>query len=196
MEKMIMKNTVKTMNQTWRLPSLSFKAQTMAAIVAVVAAVALPQFVHTLGLAMGSQSALGELLLPMHLPIMLVGLLAGPYVGLIAGVLAPMISFALTGMPGEAMLPFITIEVAVYGLSMGLMRNNSMHTFVKVLIAQITGRVVRAVAILIAVFVLGNTMVKPAVILTSIRAGWAGILLQWALIVAVVYFVKKAADHE
>lgn len=45
--------------------------------------------------------------LPMHLPIILVGLLAGPYAGAIAGLLGPLASFALSGMPGIAMLPFM-----------------------------------------------------------------------------------------
>lgn len=185
-----------TMKKAWEMPRLSLKAQTMATMIAVIAAVALPQFLHTLGVAMGSGSALGEIFLPMHLPILMVGLLAGPYAGLIAGVLAPIISYSLTGMPAMAMLPFITIEVAVYGLSAGLFRNVKMPTFGKVLLAQILGREVRAVAILTAVYVLDNTMVKPVVILTSIKTGMIGIVLQWTLLVAVVYLVRKASERE
>lgn len=184
------------MKVVWEMPQLSLKVQTMAMIVAIITAVALPQFLHTLGIAMGSGSALGEIFLPMHLPILLVGLLAGPYAGLIAGVSAPVISFCLTGMPGVAMLPFITIEVAIYGLSAGLLRNNKIPTIGKVLIVQLAGRAVRAVAILISVYVLGNTVVKPAIILTSIKTGFAGILLQWVLIIAVVHLVRKASRGE
>lgn len=95
-----------------------------------------------------------------------------------------------------AMLPFITIEVAVYGFSAGLFRNVKMPTFGKVLLAQILGRAVRAVAILAAVYVLRNTIIKPAIILTSIKTGFAGIVLQWMLIVAVVYLVQKASEKE
>ncbi len=190
------KTMTNAMKQAWTMPCLSLKAKTMATIVAVVAAVALPQFLHTIGLITGKGSALGEILLPMHLPILLVGLFAGPYAGFIAGVLAPIISYLLTGMPAMAMLPFITIEVAVYGFSAGLFRNVKMPTFGKVLLAQILGRAVRAVAILAAVYVLGNTIIKPAIILTSIKTGFAGIVLQWILIVAVVYLVQKASEKE
>ena len=190
------KTMTNAMKQAWTMPCLSLKAKTMATIVALVAAVALPQFLHTIGLITGKGSALGEILLPMHLPILLVGLFAGPYAGFIAGVLAPIISYLLTGMPAMAMLPFITIEVAVYGFSAGLFRNVKMPTFGKVLLAQILGRAVRAVAILAAVYVLGNTIIKPAIILTSIKTGFAGIVLQWILIVVVVYLVQKASEKE
>ena len=190
------KTMTNAMKRAWTMPCLSLKAKTMATIIAVISAVVLPQFLHTVGLAMGNGSALGEIFLPMHLPILLVGLFAGPYAGLIAGVLAPIISYSLTGMPAMAMLPFITIEVAMYGLGAGLFRNLKMPTFRKVLLAQILGRAVRAVAILTAVYVLGNTVVKPAIILASIKTGFAGIVLQWVLIVAGGYLVREASEKE
>lgn len=59
--------------------NLSIKAQTLAALAAVAGAVVVPQFFHAAGAAFGVGTALGETLLPMHLPIILVGLLAGPF---------------------------------------------------------------------------------------------------------------------
>ena len=60
---------------------LSAKAQTIAAVTAVIAAVALPQLFHIMGAMSGLGTKLGEVFLPMHLPVILVGLLAGPYSG-------------------------------------------------------------------------------------------------------------------
>ena len=57
---------------------VSIRIQALAAAVSVVAAVALPQILHVVGASFGLGSTLGEMLLPMHLPIILVGLLAGP----------------------------------------------------------------------------------------------------------------------
>lgn len=51
------------------------------ALLAVLAAVAVTQVFHLLGAASGLGTALGEAFLPMHLPVILVGLLAGPYEG-------------------------------------------------------------------------------------------------------------------
>lgn len=96
--------TLKTMEK----PALSFKAQTLATIAAIVGAVVVPQFFHMLGAISGLGTALGETFLPMHLPIILVGLLAGSYAGAIAGLLGPAASFALSGMPVVqfVLLPF------------------------------------------------------------------------------------------
>lgn len=104
-------------------PRLSLKVQVIATIAAIAGAVILPQFFHLLGAISGLGSALGETFLPMHLPIILVGLLAGPYAGAISGLFGPLLSFALSGMPGAYMLPFMMIELCVYGLVSGLLRN-------------------------------------------------------------------------
>lgn len=173
---------------------LSVKAQTVGALVAIVSAVALPQIIHLIGAHTGSGSSLGELLLPMHLPIILAGLLCGPYAAGIAGALAPILSFLLTGMPAAAMLPFMAIELCAYGFFAGVLRNNKMPTVLKVLAVQVLGRAVRAAAILIGFYGLG-TAVKPAVIINSIAAGWLGILLQLGIITLVMFLIKRA-DNE
>ena len=182
--------------QTMEKPRLSVKVQTLAALAAIIGAVAVPQVFHVLGAASGLGTSLGEAFLPMHLPIILVGLLAGPYAGAIAGLLGPLASFALSGMPGAAMLPFMMIELCGYGLSAGLLRNAKIPTFGKVIISQISGRVVRAIAILAAVYLLGNESVNVTSIWTSITAGLFGIALQWALLPLIVYRVEDLKKHE
>lgn len=182
-----MSTAIKTIER----PRLSVKVQTIATLAAIVGAVAVPQVFHLLGAALGLGSSLGEAFLPMHLPIILVGLLAGPYTGAIAGLLGPLASFALSGMPGIVMLPFMMIELCGYGLAAGLLRNTKLPTFGKVVIAQIAGRAVRAVAILAAVYLLGNESVRVASIWTSIATGLFGIALQWALLPLIVYRVEN-----
>ncbi len=54
---------------------LSVKTQTIGAFIALVSAVALPQLVHVIGAASGMGTSLGEIFLPMHLPIILMGFL-------------------------------------------------------------------------------------------------------------------------
>ncbi len=172
-------------------PRLSVKVQTLAALAAIVGAVALPQLFHVMGAVSGLGTALGETFLPMHLPIILVGLLAGPYAGAASGLLAPLASFALSGMPGAAMLPFMMIELCAYGLFAGLLRNVKLPTIVKVLAVQVGGRAVRAAAILLSVYAFGNEQVKVAVIWNSVVTGLFGLVLQWALIPLIVYRVEN-----
>ncbi len=187
-----------TMNQTNSITkaNLSVKVQTMTILVAIVSAVALPQIVHLIGRATGMGTAFGELLLPMHLPILLVGLLAGPYAGAIAGLLGPVCSFSLVGMPSVAVLPFMMIELCAYGLVAGLLRKSNLATVGKVFIAQIAGRVCRAVALAIAFYVLGTTEIAVASVWTGTVNGVTGIVLQLILLPMVVKAVESMNVHE
>lgn len=182
--------------RTANKPRLSVKVQTMATIAAIVGAVAVPQIFHLMGAITGLGTALGETFLPMHLPIILVGLLAGPYAGAVAGAAGPLLSYLLTGMPRATMLPFMMIELCIYGLSAGLLRNVKMPTIAKVVASQVAGRAVRAVAIVVAVYVLGNTSVAVSTIWTSIVNGLFGFVLQWSLLPLIVYRVENASAHE
>ena len=172
-------------------PKVSVKVQTLATVGALAAAVALPQVFHAVGAVSGLGTALGETFLPMHLPILLVGLTAGPAAGAISGVLAPLVSFALSGMPTAAMLPFMMIELLCYGLFAGLMRTARIPSLGKVVLAQIGGRAVRAAAILIAFYGLGSTAIPVAIIWRSIATGLPGLLLQWVLLPLLLYWIEN-----
>lgn len=174
---------------------LSFKVQTIATLIAIVAAVVIPQIFHVMGAISGLGTALGETFLPMHLPIILVGLLAGPYAGAVAGLVSPLISFALTAMPGVAMLPFMMIELCVYGLTAGLLRNAKMPTVCKIIIVQVAGRAVRAVALLVAVYLFASSSVSISIIWLSISSGIFGLVLQWILLPLIVYRVQNAKQN-
>ena len=168
----------------------SIKAQAIGTVIALISAVALPQIVHVIGAVSGMGTSLGEALLPMHLPIILAGLLGGSYVAGIAGLLSPLLSFALTGMPTSAMLPFMMIELCAYGICAGLLKDVKIPTIAKVLIAQIAGRAVRGIAIVIGFYAL-NTAIAPTAIFTSILTGLFGILLQLVIIPLAVYRLKE-----
>ena len=169
---------------------LSVRVRVLATVGALIAAVLLPQAIHLLGRAAGVGSLPGEMLLPMHLPILLAGLLAGPVAGAVSGAFAPLLSALLTGMPASAMLPFMMIELCVYGLVSGLLSRVRMATLLKVLIAQVAGRALRAVAILVAVYGFPYAALPVSVIWTSILTGLIGIALQWILLPLIVYRVE------
>lgn len=186
-----MKSQEKTLSGT----QFDVKKTTIGIIVSVIAAVALPQLLHVFGIATGLGTLPGETYLPMHLPVMLAGFFAGPVCGLVTGALAPVISGALTGMPLPAMMPFMAIELAGYGLAAGLLSDSkdSMPVIAaKVLLVQFAGRAVRALAILIAFYGLGMTMIAPPVIWNSVIAGIPGIIIQLILIPVIV----KAVDRD
>ena len=94
------------------------------------------------------------------------------------------------------MLPFMMIELCMYGLIAGLLRNTKMPTIAKVLLAQVGGRAVRAGAILASVYLLGNTAIHTAVIWNSIIAGIPGLILQWILLPLLVYRIERGGNYE
>lgn len=174
---------------------LSVKVQTAATVGAVVSAVAIPQIFHLMGAMSGLGTSLGEIFLPMHLPIILVGLLAGPYAGAISGFLAPLLSFLLTQMPTAAMLPFMMTELCIYGLSAGILRKAKMPSIFKILVSQLSGRVIRALAILIGFYAFSSP-IPIAAIWNSIGKGIIGLTLQWVLLPLIVYRIEGLSKNE
>lgn len=170
---------------------LSIKVQTLSALFAIISAVVLPQIFHILGTISGLGTIPGDVFLPMHLPIILVGLLAGPYAGAISGLLAPVVSFSLSGMPNIIILPFMVIELFAYGLTSGILRNIKIPTILKVFISQICGRVAFLLSILTSVYISGNSSISINAILNSLRSGIFGIVIQLILFPLIIYRIEN-----
>ncbi|MBE6862433.1 MAG: ECF transporter S component [Ruminococcus sp.] len=175
---------------------ISIKKQTVAAVLAIIAAVALPQLLHAIGISTGTGASLSETFLPMHLPVLFTGLIAGPFAGAAAGLVSPLVSFALTGMPSALLLPFMMLELFVYGLASGLVKDVKIPTIGKVFTAQLAGRAVRAIAILGAALIPGISAPSASIIWTSVQTGIIGILIQLILIPLAIYCIDKAGNND
>ena len=176
--------------------TLSLKAKTIATLVSVVCAVVIPQIFHILGAASGLGTSLGEIFLPMHLPVILVGLFAGPCAGAVSGALSPLASFALTGMPFVANLPFMMLELCAYGLFAGLVSGVKMPSVAKVVVAQLAGRVVRLAALAVAFYLFDATKIAPMSVVYSVKTGLFGLALQWTMIPLTLFYVESLTKHE
>ncbi|MEY8437163.1 ECF transporter S component [Atopobiaceae bacterium 24-176] len=176
------------------LPCVSVRVAATAAAVAL--AVAVPQLFHAVGAFVGAGTGLGEVWLPMHLPIMLVGLLAGPAAGLVAGLLGPVASFALSGMPGAAMLPFMMVELAAYGVAAGFVRRLSLPAVPCVLLVQLVGRAARALALAAAATGLGAGVPAVSTVVAAVVVGLPGLCLQWVLAPAAFAWVRSVAGQD
>lgn len=157
-------------------------AKIITVLAAIIASVILPQIFHAIGAVSGTGNAVGAALLPMHIPVILAGFIGGPAAGLIAGIISPVASFAISSMPAAALLPFMVIELGVYGLTAGLLSKVKLNSFAKLVVVQVAGRAARALAVLAAIYILGNTALTVASITEFITAGLFGIILQWAFI--------------
>lgn len=118
------------------LPAWGVKPLTVQLLLLLAASFLLPAAAHAMGLSVRS-------LLPMHWPVLLIGLIYGWRSGLAAGLLAPILSFAVSGMPLPHILPSMTVELAAYGLVAGVMRQAfGLNLFLSVAIALVAGRIV------------------------------------------------------
>ncbi len=94
----------------------------------------------------------GTLFSPMHLPVLLCGLVCGWQYGLACGIIGPLLSSLITQMPGMAYLPVMMVELALYGLITGLMMK-FVHTgkliadlYISLLTAMLAGRIITGIA--------------------------------------------------
>ena len=71
------------------------------------------------------------------------------------------------------------------------LRSVRLPGLVKVLVAQLAGRVVLTVATAIAVFAFGSTNVIAATWTSDLAAGLPGLALQWALIPLAAYWTES-----
>lgn len=103
----------------------------------------LPIAFHSVGL--------GSILSPMHIPVLLCGLVCGGIPGLICGIIGPCLSSLLSGMPPVVMLLRMIPELCVYGLVSGLMtkvRTGKTITdvYICLIIAMLAGRISGGIA--------------------------------------------------
>ena len=173
------------------LPKLSLGTKTAATLLAIVAAVVLPQLFHVIGAVSGQGTMLGVAFLPMHLPIIFVRPDCRSCRRRHRRSAAPLASFLLSGMPMLAMLPLMMVELCAYGLVAGLLREVKLPSLAKVVIAQLAGRVVLTAATAIAVFAFGSSKAVAATWTSDLAAGLPGLALQWALIPLAAYWTES-----
>lgn len=100
----------------------------------------------------GQVPQIGNLLLPMHIPILLCGMICGWPYGLAVGIITPLLRCLLFGMP--PLYPNavgMTFELATYGTVIGLMYHRIkwkglVRIYGSLLTAMIAGRIVWGIA--------------------------------------------------
>ena len=99
----------------------------------------------------GQIPQVGSALCPMHIPVLLCGFFCGPWYALAVGLVAPLLRFALFGMPplmptGIAMC----FELATYGFVSGLLYKllpgKKVFTYVTLIAAMLAGRIIWGIA--------------------------------------------------
>ncbi len=152
----------------------------------IAIAVVLPMVTHSI--------AAGPVLLPMHIPVLIGGLVLRPRYALIVGVLSPIISNLLTNMPPTfPMLPIMIFELGVYGLVASILLNKfNVNIYVTLVCSMVIGRLVAGIVVVILVkFFEAKMPVFDVYLLNSIKTGLPGIIIQLLIIPPVAIAVRK-----
>ena len=165
----------------------SVKKMTLASV-CVALCVVLPIAFHSIPDA-------GSVFLPMHIPVLICGMICGWPYGLLCGLMGPLLSSFITGMPPVAILPAMMVECGTYGLVSGLLLKY-LHTgknygdlYIALVGAMIAGRVVSGIAKAL-IFTPGLAM--SAWITASFVTALPGILIQLIFLPSVVCTLMKA----
>jgi niacin transporter len=128
----------------------------------------------------------GRLFLPIQFFVFAAALLLGWREGLAVGILTPLVSYFVSGMPTLPVLPLIVIELAAYGLICGLLQEKLKNIWLSLFGAVILGRMVLWLAILAL-----PTSFTGQYVIGAVEAGWIGILLQIIFVPLFVKFSQK-----
>jgi riboflavin transporter FmnP len=134
----------------------------------------------------------GRIFLPMHIPVLLAGIFVGPLSGLFVGLVCPVISFFLTGMPPPYAVPLMSLELAVYGVSVGIMIRLVKSTLVALLFSMILGRLAFALGLTVFGLFLSLPYGPKEYIKVSVVTGFPGVVLQLILIPLLVKAFHRA----
>jgi len=146
--------------------------------------VAVPWLCHTI------HPLAGPIFLPMFFFILLAGLLFGWRAGLLVGILTPLVSYGISGMPFLERLPTIVIEASFYGLSAGLFRERfKLNVFWSLLGAMVIGRLAAALALLIMHW--SGDSNSPVLVWQAIKQGWPGIAIQLVFLPTISIVLEK-----
>ena len=138
----------------------------------------------------------GSIFLPMHIPVLLCGLICGWPYGLACGVLTPLLSSLITGMPPMAFLPSMLCELAVYGFVSGLLMRYVKtgkllaDLYISLVGAMLLGRLV--LGLLNAVLFRAGEYSVALWTTSAFVTALPGIVIQLAVIPVLVFALKKS----
>ena len=168
--------------------SMSYIKRLTISALCIALCVVLPMAFHVIPNA-------GSVMLPMHIPVLLCGLVCGWQYGLLCGILGPMVSSLVTGMPPAAILPGMMVECGMYGCVGGLLmeriRTGSLYAdlYLSLPIAMLAGRVISGI---VKALILTPGMSFTAWATASFVTALPGISIQLILLPTLIVALNRA----
>lgn len=145
----------------------------------------------------GQIQQIGNMLLPMHIPVLLCGFICGWQYGLTVGLMTPLLRSAMFGMP--PIMPTaaaMSVELAVYGLTTGILYarlpKKVPYIYVSLLGAMIAGRVAWGIASIALYGIAGSGFSMQIFLSGALLNAIPGIILQIILVPAIMIALKRA----
>ena len=143
----------------------------------------LPMIFHTVNLS-------GTIFSPMHVPVMLGGFLLGPAYGAAIGIITPVLSSILTGMPPlMPVMPMMALELLGYGFMSGLLFSKTKKIYVSLIVSIIFGRLCSMLAAFILSLTVAPQISPIPYVLSGVINGLPAIVIQLVLIPILVKFM-------
>ena len=140
--------------------------------------------------------SIGNKLLPMHIPVILTGLICGWPYGLIVGFVLPLFRSILFGMP--PMVPVavaMAFELATYGAVIGALfrkfPKKNFYIYISLLVSMICGRIIWGSVSMFLYGLSGSTFTWKIFIASALFNAIPGIIIQILIIPILVVTLKQ-----
>lgn len=144
----------------------------------------------------GQIPEIGQMLLPMHIPVLICGIVCGGPCGLIVGLILPLLRSVLFGMPN--LMPSaiaMAFELATYGFVAGVLyqtgKQTKMKLYMSLIGAMISGRIIWGLASMLLYRVLGMDFTWQVFVAGAFLNAIPGIIAQFVFIPPIVMGIKR-----
>lgn len=146
----------------------------------------IPVFFHLMA------PGIGSVFLPLHIPVLICGLVSGAGYGGILGLMLPILSSMLTGMPPLYPVAIaMMLELCTYGAVSGLLHKRY-NVYISLIGAMLAGRAVSGAAMTVLLGFAGKSYSFTAFIVSSFVTALPGIAIQIIFIPILVKILTMA----
>lgn len=146
----------------------------------------LPMVFHMVGMT-------GPIALPMHIPVLIGGFLLSPQLALALGIITPILSGMLTGMP--VMFPMAVImafELGTYGFVASIASKKfKLSPMLSLIISMFVGRITAGLTVAALVQLFGVRMNPLMYVKGAVITGIPGIIIQLIFVPSLIYAIKE-----
>lgn len=134
----------------------------------------------------------GTVFLPMHIPVLIAGYFLGPMYGAAVGIVTPIISGLLTGMPPLVpVMPIMAFELCGYGLFTGLIFEKTNKIYLSLISAMVAGRLLAIVGAFVISLTLAPKINPIAYVVGGLSIAIPGMIIQLIFIPMLIKLLFK-----